>query len=281
MLVVADRWAEQRVLMRAFASCPDQTRPTIALHGVKLAIGPAGTDAHGSWGIHVEPPVDGRAQELRAQLELAARRLAGSKGNPPRLVDEARPAPENSAASPYYEPNESAQAPVVRPSGASLGREHRGWSSPVSGAPPISDSHPVWAAPSHAPPSPRNVKTVRGFALGPGALDDGTARPLASSETAGHPGAESRVNRASTGRLAGIIGKTMPPGFQLNTPERAVLDALGQSSVLSASQVAAIVGVTDGATWMQTFIVKLVSYGLDVIAHGGYVDGDVMYLLQH
>ena len=87
-MVVAEKWAEQRVLMRAFANSADQTRPTIFLHGTQLAIGPAGIDPSGSWGIHVEPPIDGRAQELRGQLELAARRLAGSKGNPPRLMDE-------------------------------------------------------------------------------------------------------------------------------------------------------------------------------------------------
>jgi hypothetical protein len=74
--------------MRAFASSSDQTRPTINLHGEELAIGPAGTDPHGEWGIHVQPPVDGRAQELREALQLAARLLAGSKGNPPRLQDE-------------------------------------------------------------------------------------------------------------------------------------------------------------------------------------------------
>jgi hypothetical protein len=74
--------------MRAFASCADQTRPTINLHGEELAIGPASTDPHGEWGIHVQPPVDGRAQELREALQLAARLLAGSKGNPPRLQDE-------------------------------------------------------------------------------------------------------------------------------------------------------------------------------------------------
>ena len=50
------------------------TAPTIVLHGTELAIGPASTDPNGSWGIHVQPPVDGRAQELQAQLELAARR---------------------------------------------------------------------------------------------------------------------------------------------------------------------------------------------------------------
>jgi len=116
-MVVARSWAEQRVLMRAFSSSDDQTRPTIVLHGCELAIGPAGTDPHGEWGIHVEPPVDGRAQELREALQLAAKLLAGSKGNPPRLQDEVPEyedratnnwAPGNAVVDPknksYYEP---------------------------------------------------------------------------------------------------------------------------------------------------------------------------------
>jgi hypothetical protein len=89
IMVVAERWAEQRVLMRAYAESPDQTRPTIVLHGTEVAIGPAGTDPNGEWGLHVQPPVDGLAQDLKDQLELAARRLSGSKGNAPRLADEA------------------------------------------------------------------------------------------------------------------------------------------------------------------------------------------------
>jgi hypothetical protein len=89
IMVVAERWAEQRVLMRAYAEAADQTRPTIVLHGTELAIGPAGTDPNGSWGIHVQPPIDGRAQELQGQLELAAKRMAGAKHSPPRLEDEA------------------------------------------------------------------------------------------------------------------------------------------------------------------------------------------------
>jgi hypothetical protein len=88
VMVVAEKWAEQRVLMRAYAECRDQIRPTIVLHGQELAIGPASNDPNGPWGIHVQPPSDGRAQELQAQLEVAARRLSGSKGNPPRLEDE-------------------------------------------------------------------------------------------------------------------------------------------------------------------------------------------------
>ena len=88
IMVVAERWAEQRVLMRAYADSVDQTRPTIVLHGAELAIGPASLDPNGAWGIHVQPPADGRAQVLQEALELAARRMAGSKGNAPRLEDE-------------------------------------------------------------------------------------------------------------------------------------------------------------------------------------------------
>jgi len=88
IMVVAERWAEQRVLMRAYAESADQTRPTIVLHGTEVAIGPAGVDPNGEWGLHVQPPVDGLAQDLKEQLELAARRLSGSKGNAPRLADE-------------------------------------------------------------------------------------------------------------------------------------------------------------------------------------------------
>jgi hypothetical protein len=88
IMVVAEAWGEQRVLMKAYAESVDQTRPTIVLHGIELAIGPAGTDPHGAWGIHVHPQVDGRAQEISESLREAARRVAGSKGNPARLADE-------------------------------------------------------------------------------------------------------------------------------------------------------------------------------------------------
>src|ERR1700760_2223356 len=91
VMVVAEKWAEQRVLMRAYAQSRDQTLPTIMLHGVELAIGPAGTDVNGPWGIHVgEGPegIEARAAMVRHGLEESARRMAGSKGNPPRLADE-------------------------------------------------------------------------------------------------------------------------------------------------------------------------------------------------
>src|SRR5215475_15134791 len=83
VMVIAEKWAEQRVLMRAYAESRDQTRPTIMLHGIELAIGPAGIDLHGPWGIHVgDGPegVEARAAMVKHSLEEAARRMAGSKG---------------------------------------------------------------------------------------------------------------------------------------------------------------------------------------------------------
>src|SRR5690349_15727077 len=88
IMVISEKWAEQRVLMRAYAESRDQTRPTIMLYGIELAIGPAGVDVNGPWGIHVGEQPEGAAQTIKLQLEDAARRLAGSKGNPPRLADE-------------------------------------------------------------------------------------------------------------------------------------------------------------------------------------------------
>src|SRR5689334_2749886 len=88
VMVIAEKWAEQRVLMRAYSQSRDQTMPTILLHGVELAIGPAGTDINGPWGIHVGEDPSRSPQVVKAAFEDAARRMAGSKGNPPRLLDE-------------------------------------------------------------------------------------------------------------------------------------------------------------------------------------------------
>lgn len=176
VMVVADSWSEQRVLMRAYAESPDQTRPTIVLHGTQLAISPASTDPHGSWGIHVEPPVDGRAQELRDQLSIAAKRLAGSKGNPPRLADEAprfdrkrtnnwapgtpRDLPKGRGMQPgkvdarYHEPSAQVARPIAPAAPA----------APVSGANPVARAMPA----AQANPVPRaapDAATISPFSI--------------------------------------------------------------------------------------------------------------------
>lgn len=168
IMVVADSWGEQRVLMRAFADSPDQTRPTIVLHGAELAIGPAGTDPHGPWGIHVQPPADGRAQQLREQLELAAQRLAGSKGTPPRLQDElsaferkrtnnwapGTPPAEPTAAETHHGPGQAAAAAPVPP--PAHGHQPYNYYEPAAVAPPA----PSPVIPSAAPRPPSAQQTV-------------------------------------------------------------------------------------------------------------------------
>src|ERR1043165_5774276 len=77
VMVIAEKWAEQRVLMRAYAESRDQLRPTIMLHGTELAIGPAGLDLNGPWGIHVGDNPEVRAPHIKEQLEASARRVPG------------------------------------------------------------------------------------------------------------------------------------------------------------------------------------------------------------
>lgn len=190
VMVVAEAWAEQRVLMHAYTNSPDQTRPTIALHGAELAIGPAGTDPHGPWGIHVEPPADGRAQKLRDELELAARRLAGSKGNPPRLMDEESPferkrtnhwAPgtppdvPHGGPTPYYEPS--------APAAAYPGTPESPWPAPPApwpgGSAPDTPASPSTPAPGHHAHPPAHPSIDRAQPWPAGAWHVPVASPTA------------------------------------------------------------------------------------------------------
>lgn len=315
-MVIAESWGEQRVLMRAFSTSPDQTRPTIVLHGCELAIGPAGTDPHGEWGIHVEPPVDGRAQELREQLRLAAQRLAGSKGTPPRLADEvpaferkrtnnwAPGAPRDvpagrrtdfgptqaaaQAGAPpptggYYEPANVAPpspSPLI-PSAASQ------VPTPVGGWPTPSPT-PVAGIPQAAAASPTPVAGVprrrrRGWTS---PVQPVRAREVGSTTATGFaPGTGTAPSGPSPkkrdfGRLASVVSTTCPLGFRLSDTERAVLNALGNGA-LRASEVAQIAGVDDGATWMSALMARLADHGIDLIAPGDEVAGEPSYLLRH
>lgn len=233
IMVIADTWSEQRVLMRAFAGSEDQTRPTIVLHGTELAIGPAGTDPHGHWGIHVEPPVDGRAQELRQQLELAAKRLAGSKGNPPRLVDEASPferkatnnwergAPRDRLSNPnaitkigdggegragYYEPANVAPAvasPQIPSAAASPAPSPGVPASPVAASPapsPGVPASPVPASPQRGSAAPGGPKDRRMMSTMPptrrvqgGVPNPASSRNIQIEPTPGAPKRDSSV----------------------------------------------------------------------------------------
>jgi hypothetical protein len=301
VMVVAESWSEQRVLMRAFASCSDQTRPTIVLHGQELAIGPAGTDPHGEWGIHVEPPVDGRAQELRGQLELAARRLAGAKGNPPRLVDETSrfdnkathlwapgtpPDPPIGAGGTahgfsYYEPTTVAppsNSPVIpsaapRPALAPASPFTR--LTPVSDRPTITHVTPMPAAPprragsktdQHWIASSSSSSAKLGSRTEPGFRPPGQTIPPTATATAPS--------------FASLVGKTMPLGLQLSDTEREVLNALGRVPSLTAREIGKLAGADDPVAWMEQFQRKLAGIGLDLVVPGDDRDGEPTYVLR-
>lgn len=276
VMVVADAWAEQRVLMRAYQTCPDQTRPTIVLHGAELAIGPAGMEPYGAWGIHVEPPVDGRAQELRGQLELAARRMAGSKGNPPRLEDEAPRAdarrtgvwlPDTPPQAGYYEPQIAAASQTVN---IVVGGGGRGWTSPVTPSPAVEVAA---AAPREA-----GAGTVHGFATGPTRRKPATVPPPGvtrrKSPTMPPPG------EVLPRRLEKLVNRTLPMGFQLSAPEREVLNALGEVPYLTARKIGEIARVGDPVGWMEQLMTKLGEIGLELVIPGDAIGGEPTYRLR-
>lgn len=302
--------------MRAFAASDDQTRPTIELHGVRLAIGPAGVDPHGPWGIHVEPPVDGRAQELREQLEQAARRVAGSKGAPPRLVDES-PAFDRRATG-HWAPGAQRREPAGR-----AAYYEPALVAPPAATPEIPSAAPRRAAPLTVPPAPgesqliasRRTPQFFGAPLAPGggglgpvpgatsldaAAQSGTgwtspvvptSAPDVGRRTAlGYAGSDEAAPvpvqgaaapaAGSSGSFSALAGRTMPLGLTLSDAERRVLDALGRGLRLGAAQVAALAGVSDGVAWMRALADKLAAHGIELFRQGTDGTGEASFELR-
>jgi len=269
--------------MRAFAACGDQTRPTIELHGAQLAIGPAGTDPHGTWGIHVEPPVDGRAQELREELETAARRLAGSKGNPPRLQDEV-PLFDRKRTQ-YWAPGTPRDLPpqrrqVVPPRRTPV----PGYYEPALAAPPSASPH----IPS-ASKKPVGRRRKRGWtspvpARPPAELAAAAKRSVGATTATGYMGGPVMPSRRGRGKanrpVAKLASRTLPPGLALADAERRVLTALGELGALTVKDIADLAGVDDGATWIDGFSARLGEHGVDLIQQGPERDGQPTYLLR-
>ena len=235
-MVVTEKWAEQRVLMRAYNEARDQTRPMIMLHGSEYAIGPAGLDANGPWGIHVPtatPIDDGIAQQVCQQLEIAARRLAGSKGNAPRLADE---------ESNFEREPTGNWAPGTLRALASARDAEKLAAMKLAPAP---------AAPAAA--STSNVQTSLGYQSGAGAQSALVRLGLRPDLSA---------------RLARLASKTVPQDFQISPSEREVLNALGNDRPLSAIQIGQLISVATPISWMEELIAKLARFGLDLVEPG-------------
>jgi hypothetical protein len=303
IMVVAEQWAEQRVLMRAYAESADQTRPTIVLHGVELAIGPAGIDPHDAWGIHVHPQDDGRAQEIAEALRLAARRLAGSKGNAPRLEDEQsafeRKRTDNwSPGTPRGVPGSAADSGhYFEPMVASYVPAQSATYIPQSGMP---QGQPVVASTPHNAQQRLTPLPVQAQSQDPGETRVGRRRRGWTSPVPPSPGAEPgrtalgyesgagaqsaiiRLGlRPSAASQLGRIGqRTVPADFEITRHERDVLNQLAEVEYLAARAIGQIVGAADPVAWMEELMRKLNEHGLDIVAPGAAIGGEPTYRLQ-
>ena len=289
VMVITEKWAEQRVLMRAYAESRDQTRPTITLYGIELAIGPAGTDVNGAWGVHVGEQNDGAAQQIKFQLEESARRIAGSKGNPPRLADEEstferEPTANWGPGAPRVLPKriegglpqvdfvqQTNATRVPQQQGATFVPQHQ-----------VAAHHVPAPAPSAAPSNPELRKTPmprqRGKTRPPPMLDR-TALGYQSGS-----GAQSAVVRLGlvphvSSRLGWLVDRIVPQDFQIDASERKVLNALGDHE-LTAKAIGQMIDVADAMTFMEDLTRKLESFGLDLVEPGTPHGGEPTYRLR-
>ena len=281
VMVIAEKWGEQRVLMRAYAESRDQLRPTIVLHGIELAIGPAGLDMNGSWGIHVGEPSDGRAQEIKEQLEAAARRLAGSKGNPPRLADEEptfdrEPTANWGPGAPRILPKRLDPQPpqvdyVAQVGAARIPAAHAAtYVAQVQAAHHVPMKPPV-IAPSN--PELRQTPLPRARRL--------TRQPVNGRTALGYTsgaGAQSAIVRLGlsphvSARLGRFVDRIVPQDFHIDAHERRVLNALGDG-VLTARAIGQMLNVADAVSFMEDLIRKLELYNLDLVEPAEPAGGD-------
>jgi hypothetical protein len=294
VMVISEKWAEQRVLMRAYAESRDQTRPTITLHGLELAIGPAGTDVNGPWGIHVPEQPDGRAQQIKAQIEDAARRIAGSKGNPPRLLDEEstfdrEPTANWGPGAPRVLPKRpeahgpSPHVDFVAPAGAA--RVPQAQTATFVPQVQVAAHHVPAPAPSAAPSNPELRKTPmprsRKGATRPPPMSPNARTALGYQSGSGAQSAVVRLGLAPhvSSRLGWLVDRVVPQDFQIDSGERRILNALGEAE-LTARAVGQMVDIADAVTYMEDLTRKLESFGLDLIEPGSPHGGEPTYRLR-
>jgi len=269
VMVVSEKWAEQRVLMRAYADSRDQTCPTIVLHGQELAIGPAGTDVNGPWGIHVGAQVgegDERAREIKNQLESSAKRLAGSKGNPPRLEDEESTFEREPTA------NWGPGAPRVLPK-----RQGHHTQPPVSFVEAVGAARiPVHQAATILPQMQVAVHTDLHKTPFPRRRNATRQQPVANARTAlgytSGSGAQSALVRLGltpqvSARLGRLVERVVPADFHIDPGERRILNALGEGP-LTARAIGHMLDLADAVSYMEELTRKLEGYNLDLIEPG-------------
>lgn len=303
VMVLAEKWAEQRVMMRAYAQSRDQTMPTILLHGVELAIGPASLDVNGPWGIHVgDGPegVESRAQTVKLGLEDAARRLAGSKGNPPRLVDEEstfdrEPTGNWGPGSPRVLQRDTQRASFnpsppmvdfVAPQGAArISPQAATFIPQIQPAQQLAQGTAPQANNSSAPSNPelRLTPLPRRHSAKTKPPPTGGRTALGYSSGSGAQSAIVRLGLAPhvSAHLGRLAERIVPQEFHLDGTERRVLNALGETSDLNAQAIAQLLDVADSVTFMEELLRKLEKYGLgDLVEPGDPSGGEPTYRMK-
>lgn len=297
MMIVAERWGEQRVLMRAYASSRDRALPTIVLHGIELAIGPAGTDPNGAWGIHVGDRAELSPPHVQAALEEAARRLAGAEAEGGAQADQERahgrePRSKRPSVAPRMFPQRiDARAPgldvVTQAAAARIPQAQAAAIVPRAFSPVHVQQSAVQvrdvgiAPPSNAElrktpvprqrtgktrPPPVSARTALGYASGAGAQSVLVRLGLS-------PGVS-----ASLGRYA---DRVVPADFTIGPTERKALDALGGADQLTARQLGQVIHVTDAVAFMEDLTRKLEQCGLgDLVQPGAPSGGEPTYRLN-
>jgi hypothetical protein len=287
VMVIAEKWAEQRVLMRAYAESRDQLRPTIMLHGAELAIGPAGLDLNGPWGIHVGDNPESRAPHIKEQLEMAARRMAGAKGNPPRLADEEptfnrEPTANWAPGAPRILPARPDPQPPQVQYVAQVGAARIPQVPAASYVPPVQAQHaaaPAEAATAPSNPELRNTPMPRARSR--------TRPPMTARTALGYTsgsGAQSAVVRLGlaphvSARLGRLVDRVVPGEFHIDAGERRVLNALGEGE-LTARGIGQMLDVADPVSFMEELTRKLESYNLDLVEPGEPQGGEPTYRLR-
>jgi hypothetical protein len=288
VMVISEKWAEQRVLMRAFANSRDQTMPTIVLHGIELAIGPAGLDQNGPWGIHVGQADGIDPHQVKAALEEAAKRIAGSKGNPPRLQDESQTfdreptgnwGPGGPRVLPQRTDHRAPDVDHVLPMGAA--RVPQGQIATHVQQAQQAQHVAGGVVPTNAElrrtpmprsktgktrPPPMSVRTALGYTSGSGAQSAVVRLGLAPQVSA---------------RLGRYVDRVVPSDFALDPRERRVLNALGEGPSLSARAIGHLIEVADAVSFMEALTAKLEQFGLgDLVEPGDPSGGEPTYRLR-
>jgi hypothetical protein len=98
-------------------------------------------------------------------------------------------------------------------------------------------------------------------------------------------GAQSAIVRlgllpAVSARMHYLAERVVPADFQVSKLERDVLNAIGTHGRMTARGIGHLIHVADPVTWMEDFIRKLESYGLELVEPGEPNGGEPTYQLR-